>query len=572
MSGRVYVNNFSTTLNGSITNVATSVVITSATGLPTLSGSEYYNLTITDGSSIEIVKVTARTTTTLTVVRGQEGTSGTAFASGSTIRLDATAASLVDWTDATANISTTGTIQGGNLKLNTNTLSSQDTNGNLNLVPNGSGFLVVGGGAAETTMKFMEASGNGTNFVAIKAAASLSGNTTYTLPTADGTSGYVLSTNGSGTLSWISAGGGGGGVTGPGSSTANGIALFSGTGGSTLKDSATTDGLINSLTVGLGASSIATNTAVGATALAAVTSGSNSTGVGYLALNALTSGSNNIAFGANAGKSITTGHDTVSLGKDALSTATTGHYSVAIGSSAMASATATSCVAIGYQALQTASSGSYSVVIGYQAGASAAIGTESVLVGYTSGQYSTGSGNVCVGSSTGSYTTFSGSNNVFMGYQTAAGAITSAGHNVGIGAFAYSGLTSGTENVAIGKNSLISLTTSNYNVAIGSGTGGAGASGSAAITTGASNTFLGYQASGSNASTNGVIAMGRDAVAVKATGTSSSDDGPGIAIGSGTFPVGFRGDASIYPSSGASAGYWQVKINGTAYKIQLYAV
>jgi hypothetical protein len=37
----------------------------------------------------------------------------------------------------------------------------------------------------------------------------MAGNVSYTLPTADGTSGFALTTNGSGTLSWASAGGSG---------------------------------------------------------------------------------------------------------------------------------------------------------------------------------------------------------------------------------------------------------------------------------------------------------------------------------------------------------------------------
>lgn len=47
------------------------------------------------------------------------------------------------------------------------------------------------------------------------AAASVAGSTTYTWPSADGTNGQALTTNGAGTLSWttISGGGGGGGVT-----------------------------------------------------------------------------------------------------------------------------------------------------------------------------------------------------------------------------------------------------------------------------------------------------------------------------------------------------------------------
>ncbi len=94
MATRLYANNFSTTLNGAINNVATSIIITSATGLPTITGSDYYYLTLNVGTTYEIVKVTARTGTTLTVVRAQEGTTGTAFASGSTIAMYATAASF----------------------------------------------------------------------------------------------------------------------------------------------------------------------------------------------------------------------------------------------------------------------------------------------------------------------------------------------------------------------------------------------------------------------------------------------------------------------------------------------
>jgi len=48
------------------------------------------------------------------------------------------------------------------------------------------------------------------NWVAFQAPASVLTNVTWTLPSADGTSGQLLQTNGSGTLSWVSGGGGGG--------------------------------------------------------------------------------------------------------------------------------------------------------------------------------------------------------------------------------------------------------------------------------------------------------------------------------------------------------------------------
>lgn len=80
-----YVNNFSTTLNGSITNSATSITVTDGSGLGTI-GSDYVICTIDDyAGNREIIHVTARSTNTLTVTRAQEGTTGTAFASGTVI-------------------------------------------------------------------------------------------------------------------------------------------------------------------------------------------------------------------------------------------------------------------------------------------------------------------------------------------------------------------------------------------------------------------------------------------------------------------------------------------------------
>lgn len=48
-------------------------------------------------------------------------------------------------------------------------------------------------------------------YVGFKAPATITSNRIWTLPAADGTTGQVLSTNGSGVLSWAASGGGGGG-------------------------------------------------------------------------------------------------------------------------------------------------------------------------------------------------------------------------------------------------------------------------------------------------------------------------------------------------------------------------
>jgi hypothetical protein len=65
--------------------------------------------------------------------------------------------------------------------------------------------ISVANGTASTgaVLRLGEATANGTNYVAVQAPASLAANTTYTLPTADGTSGQLLSTSGSGVFSFV---------------------------------------------------------------------------------------------------------------------------------------------------------------------------------------------------------------------------------------------------------------------------------------------------------------------------------------------------------------------------------
>jgi len=96
----LFANNANTTLNGGITAVATSMVVTSATDFPVPTGSQYFYCTLADAATqttIEIVKVTAVSGTTFTIVRGQDGTTGTIFASGAVVSLRLVRASLNDF-------------------------------------------------------------------------------------------------------------------------------------------------------------------------------------------------------------------------------------------------------------------------------------------------------------------------------------------------------------------------------------------------------------------------------------------------------------------------------------------
>jgi hypothetical protein len=88
---------------------------------------------------------------------------------------------------------------------------------------------------------------------------------------------------------------------------------------------------IQGLTVGRGAGNISTNTAVGASALAANTSGADNTAIGHNALQANTTASNNVAIGRQAGNGVTTGSHNVLIGQGAGFNLTTGFNNTFVG-------------------------------------------------------------------------------------------------------------------------------------------------------------------------------------------------------------------------------------------------
>jgi hypothetical protein len=93
-----YSNNASTSLNGAITAVSTSITVNDASKFPALSGSDYTYLTLANpaGTKIEIVKVSSITGSVLTVVRGQDSTAAQAFDNSDYCELRLTAALLND--------------------------------------------------------------------------------------------------------------------------------------------------------------------------------------------------------------------------------------------------------------------------------------------------------------------------------------------------------------------------------------------------------------------------------------------------------------------------------------------
>lgn len=113
-----FSNNASTTLASAINTTATSITVTDASSFPTLGAGDYTYVTLdadTIPASREVVKVTAIGGNVLTVVRGQDGTSATAFDAGVEVELRLTAALLNDVADLPLSVSTTTASGGGTL-------------------------------------------------------------------------------------------------------------------------------------------------------------------------------------------------------------------------------------------------------------------------------------------------------------------------------------------------------------------------------------------------------------------------------------------------------------------------
>jgi hypothetical protein len=97
----------------------------------------------------------------------------------------------VNWLDSTVSITGLSTTATGTVL----TLSDSANTTTVNLIIDN-----------QKEIRFRETTANGTNYVALKAPASVASDLTFTLPATDGASGQALVTNGSGVLSFASAG------------------------------------------------------------------------------------------------------------------------------------------------------------------------------------------------------------------------------------------------------------------------------------------------------------------------------------------------------------------------------
>jgi hypothetical protein len=185
-------------------------------------------------------------------------------------------------------------------------------------------------------------------------------------PNAHGTSGQILSTTGSGTLSW----------TTPASIS---VPYTGATGAVNL---GAYDLTVNGLTVGMGSGSILTNTANGYQALYSNTTGNGNTANGYHALYGNSTGYNNIAIGGATLYSNTTGGNNTAAGFVTLTNNTEGSKNTANGGNALYHNTiGNNNTANGYQSLFSNTTGDGNTANGYMALYSNTTGTSNTAIG-----------------------------------------------------------------------------------------------------------------------------------------------------------------------------------------------
>lgn len=201
-----------------------SVSVNDGTTTTINSSSTSVSVTSPSSSSISVTEKGPKGDTGATGAQGPTGSTGPQGATGATGPQGATGATGPqgpagsdgsDGANGGTDIVLDTTPQlGGNLDVNGNSITSA-SNGDITIDPDGTGSIILksddiqfqAAAAAFTsgTIRLFESSLlSPQHYIAIASPASVTSDTTLTLPDGAGSSGQVLSTNGSGTLSWAS--------------------------------------------------------------------------------------------------------------------------------------------------------------------------------------------------------------------------------------------------------------------------------------------------------------------------------------------------------------------------------
>ena len=211
---------------------------------------------------------------------------------------------------------------------------------------------------------------NGNNGVTELPGAIRAGGITY--PATDGSAGQVLSTDGSGALSWI---------TPPTVNTSDFVDL---TTNQTINgEKYFSQKIVVSNDVRIGNPGGDANIMLGSGSFVYAQPGNHNTAVGTMTLS-VASGDSNTAIGSNAmrqGQTTGNGSNNTAIGSRALTNATDSNYNVAVGVVALENALGDKNTGIGSAALQGNNTGINNVGLGYRSGVTNATGNDNTFIG-----------------------------------------------------------------------------------------------------------------------------------------------------------------------------------------------
>ena len=426
-----------------------------------------------------------------------------------------------------------GNVLGGNSEVIA--LYDQSSTPIQRLLATGEGVTVQGTSAGVSKLMFRDRTT--ANFLKFKPVDTLSADVEFTLPSADGSTGQFLKTNGSGVLSFATVDAG---VT----SDAQGNTVA----GTNAGDSFTGTDAVNNTLIGKDAGTAITtgdqNTAVGSGALDANTTASHNTAIGFAALSENTTGHSNTAVGDNALVNSTTANSSTAVGRNALNLATTGGLNTAVGafcadaittgsentamgvscltdnttgsnntaigrSAMLNNTTANNNTAVGHQALQSNTTGDFCTAVGKSALKSNVTGQGNTALGQEALMDNTGHSNTGLGNRA-LYENTSGRDNTAVGNNCLTN-VTTENYITAVGSYALHDNTSGSQGVAVGYSALANNTTGDYNTGVGTYVMDSN-------TTGEKNTAMGYQALSQNSSGSQHTAIGHYALRQNTTG------------------------------------------------------